>query len=404
MLARLNTLLTGAAGVSPHVADYLVDAFNNGITPVMPRTGSIGAGDLTAMAALPHALIGEGEVLVDGNPVPAIDALKAANMALLELGPKDGLALCNIPSFSIGLASLAATAARHAMMGLQIAAALSLEGFRGNTSPLEPAVAGARPQVGQVTAAGQLRDLLDGGLLLEPGTARRLQDPLSFRCIAQVNGSAIAQIASLEETLTVELNHAADSPLVVVDEDRITSSGNFHLPHLTLQLDGTARALAWAATDSVSRIQRLINPGLSGLPPLLSSDHTGRAGFGPLLKPLEALRAEVIHLSNPVPVMTSHNADGVEDSATFAPLAADKLSKLSAKLNVMVAYELVAAAQAIDLAKPARIAPRLQQAHHAIRELCPFIAEDRPIGRQIEAIADQLLRSGKLARSTGFQA
>lgn len=402
MLSRLNTLLTGAAGASLHIAEYLTQVLNRDIIAVMPRTSSIGAGDLTAMAALPHALIGEGEILVDGKPVPAGRALKKHGLQPLQLGPKDGLVLCNITAFSVGLASLAANAARRALTGLQIAAALSFEGFRGSTSPIEEPVAGTRPQAGQVEAAAQLRHLLHGGLLLEPGSARRLQDPLSFRCIAPVNGSAGAQLKALEDALIIELNHSADNPLVLVDEDRITSSGNFHLPHLSLQLDGVARALAWSATDAVSRVQRMMNTGLSGLPPLLSSDTTGRAGFGPLLKPMEAVRAEIVHLSNPVPIMTSFNADGVEDSLTFAPLAAQKLGDLVQKLNVLVAFELVAAAQAVDLAKPEKIAPRLNKAHGAVRELCPFIKQDRPLGRQVEAIAERLVASGKLIELTGL--
>ena len=402
MLARLNTLLTGAAGASPHIADHLTEALNKNVIAVMPRTASIGAGDLTAMAALPHALIGEGEILIDGTTVAAADALKTLGLESLQLGPTDGLVLCNITAFSTGLAALAANAAQRALTGLQIAAAMSFEGFRGNTSPIDAAVAGTRPQAGQIDAAGQLRHLLEGGLLLEQGAARRLQDPLSFRCVAQVNGSASAQLHALEEALAIELNHAADNPLVLIDEDRITSSGNFHLPHLSLQLDGAARALAWSANDAVSRVQRLMNAELSGLPPLLSSTRTGRAGFGPLLKPLEALRAEIVHLSNPVPVMASHNADGIEDSATFAPLAAQKLKQLTAKLNLLAAFELIAAAQAIDLAKPDKIAPRVLKAHHAIRDICPFIDEDRPLGRQIEAIADRLVASGKLMELTGL--
>ncbi|NNE22302.1 MAG: histidine ammonia-lyase [Rhizobiales bacterium] len=402
MLARLNTLLTGAAGASPHIADHLAEALNRNIIAVMPRTASIGAGDLTAMAALPFALIGEGEILIDGAPVPAAEALKAHGLEPLELGPKDGLVLCNITAFSVGLAGLAANAARRALTGLQIAAALSFEGFRGNTSPLEDAVAGTRPQAGQVVAAAQLRHLLQGGLLLDQGAARRLQDPLSFRCVAQVNGSAGAQLGALEDAVTIELNHSADNPLVLVGENRITSSGNFHLPHLSLQIDGTARALAWSANDAVSRIQRMMNAALSGLPPLLSSHATGRAGFGPLLKPLEALRAEIIHLSAPVPVMASHNADGIEDSLTFAPLAAQKLSQLTAKLNLIAAFELIAAAQAVDLAQPQKVAPRLAKVHRAVRGICPFIEEDRPLGRQIEAVAEELVASGRLAQITGL--
>ncbi len=404
MLARLNTLLTGAAGASPHVTDFLIDALNRSIIAAMPRSASIGAGDLVAMASLAHAFIGEGEMLVDGASLPASEVLNAASMEPLALAPKDGLVLCNVTSFSVGLASLAAIAARRALNGLQIAAALSFEGFRGNTTPIQSTVAEMRPHAGQVPAAAQLCHLLDGGLLLSEGAARRLQDPLSFRCVAQVNGSVMTQLQALEEALKIELNHSADNPVVLLAEDRLVSSGNFHMPHLALALDATARALAWSATDAVSRVQRMMSPDLSGLPPLLSSEQAGRAGFGPPLKTMEALRGDIVSLANPVPVMPSFNADGVEDSLTFAPLAAQKLADLVEKLNLIVAFELVAAAQAVDLAEPARIAPRLQNVHQAIRELCPFINEDRPLGRQVEAIAEYLVAIGRLGELTELHA
>jgi histidine ammonia-lyase len=155
--------------------------------------------------------------------------------------------------------------------------------------------------------------------------------------------------------------------------------------------------MAQAANDLVSRIQRLCSPEMSGLPPLLSSASTNRAGFGPLLKPLEALRAEVIHLSNPVPVVASFNANGVEDAATLSPLAARKLDRLNETMSYLVAYELVAAAQAVDLAELARVAPRLAKAHLLVRQHCAFMAEDRPIGRKVEAIACELVLMGGLA-------
>jgi histidine ammonia-lyase len=237
--------------------------------------------------------------------------------------------------------------------------------------------------------------LLEGGALALGGAARRLQDPLSLRCMAQVHGAAYAQLEALDECLEVELNHPADNPIVLIEEDRIVSTGNFHLPLLSQRLDAASRALAWAATDCVSRIARLMSSRFSGLPPLLSSADTARAGFGPLMKPAEALRAAIVHLAQPVPVMASHNADGQEDSATFAALAAEKLSDLLEKLEHLVAIELVAAAQAVDLAKVDRLGRRLAEVQAAVRARSPFIDDDRPLGREIERIAEELVRSGK---------
>jgi histidine ammonia-lyase len=394
--ARLNTLLSGEAGASQGIAPYLAEVLNRKVIPVMPRWASIGAGDLVAMAALPHALIGEGEILAGGRRIGATEGLAQAGLSPLSLQPKDGTLLCNITAFSVGLAALATAKAMRTARALQIAGALSLEGFRGNVSPFEHGATRVRPQPGEVRAGDELVQMLEGGLLVEEGAARRLQDPLSLRCMAQMHGAVYAQLDALDECLAVELNHAADNPVVLIAESRVVSTGNFHLPLLAQRLDGAARALAWAANDCVSRVARLMNPGLSGLPPLLSSQETARAGFGPLLKPAEAVRAEIIHLATPVPILPSHTADGQEDSATFSALAAQKLGDVLVRLDYLVAFELLAAAQAIDLAKPERIAPRLGKVYDAVRRISRFADDDRPLGCEIEKIVREVVESGKL--------
>lgn len=396
MAVRLNTMLTGAAGQSIGLADHLAEALNRRLAAVMPSTASIGAADLVAMAALGHGLIGEGEMLFRGKRMPGAEALKAAGLAPFVLRPKDGQVLCNNTAFTSGLAALAAARAGRAIESHIAAAALSFEGFRGNSSPLQPDVLALRPQAGEAEAGQQLRRFLKGGLLLNKGEARRLQDPLSFRCTCQVFGAAFAESERFGKAVTVEINGSSDNPAVIEAEDHIVTTGNFHLLQLSLAADSLARALAWCTTDSVSRIARLMNPSFSGLPPLLSSSATERGGFGPLMKPAEALRAEIVHLSNPVPVMASHNADGQEDSLSHAPLAMQKLDALLERYELAVAMELIAAAQSVDLAKPRRIAPKLARVHEAVRRLHPFLDDDRPIGREIEGVARDIVRSGML--------
>lgn len=394
MVTRLNTLLSGAAGASPSLADYLADVLNRHIVPVMPRHASIGAGDLVAMAALPHALIGEGEVLVAGERKPARDALTAAGLRLLTLAPKDGQVLCNSTAFSVGLAALAGARARRAVTSLQIAGAISFVGFRGNPTPFARSATRIRPQPGEVEAGDELLALTDFGA--SEYKPRRFQDPLSFRCMPQVHGAAYAEAQRLDAALAVELNSVADNPVVLLDEEKIIGTSNFHMPHLTLALDSMARALALAATDSVSRIAKLMSPSFSDLPPLLSSTSVDRAGFAPLLKPAEALRAEIIHLSNPVPILPSQNADGQEDAATFSALAAQKLGELLDRLDLLVALELLAGAQAVDLAGIKKLPAFLAPVHARLRAISRFIDDDRPLGREIERIAVDLVRAGKL--------
>jgi histidine ammonia-lyase len=394
IVTRLNTLLSGAAGASPHVADYLVETLNRDVIPVMPRHASIGASDLIAMAALPHALIGEGEILVDGERKPARAALAKAGLAPLALAPKDGQVLCVSTAFSVGLAALSAARARRTVTSFQIAGALSFIGFRGNRTPFAKPATRIRPQPGEVEAGDELLALTDFGT--SDNKPRRFQDPLSLRCMPQVHGAAYAEAARLEAALDVELNSVADNPVVLLDEEKIIGTSNFHMPHLTLALDSMARALALAATDAVSRIARLMSPGFSDLPPLLSSESADRAGFGPLLKPAEALRAEIIHLATPVPILPSHNADGQEDAATFSALAAQKLGDLLDRIDLLIALELLAGAQAVDLAGLKQLPARLAPVHARLREISPFIDDDRPLGREIERIAAELVRTGEL--------
>lgn len=398
IVTRLNTLLSGAAGASPHVVDYLALILNRNIIPVMPRHASIGAGDLVAMAALPHALIGEGEILVAGERRPALAVLKSSGLAPLVLAPKDGQVLCNATSFSVGLAALAAARARRAVTSLQISGALSFAGFRGNRTPFQKPATRIRPQAGEVEAGDELLALTDFGAA--GSKARRFQDPLSFRCMPQVHGAAYAESARLDAALHVELNTVADNPAVLLDEEKIIGTSNFHMPHLTLALDGMARALALAATDAVSRMARLMSPGFSDLPPLLSSTSADRAGFGPLLKPAEALRAEIIHLATPVPILPSHNADGQEDAATFSAFAAQKLGDLLDRLDLLIALELIAGAQAVDLAGLKELPARLAPVQARLRALSRFIDDDRPVGREIERIAAELIRTGEVIHLT----
>jgi len=398
MLVRLNTLLSGEAGASVAVADALLDALNGDVTPVMHATGSIGAGDLVVMAAVPYALMGEGDAFFDGERMPAADALRKAGLKPLTLGPKDGLVLCNNQAHSASFACLAARSARTVLDAANISAALVMDGFRANVSPLGSAAAGLRPQAGQVETAKAFRDLLDGSALMQDGAARRLQDPISLRSVIQTHGAVHAALDVLEAAIDVEINHAPDNPAVLLAEDRIVSTGNYHTPWLSQTLDVTARALAVLANDAVSRIHRLCTPDMSGLAPLLSSAATDRAGFGPLLKPVEALRASIFHLANPVPIVPSFNAVGVEDAATFTPLAASKLMQLCEQLGYLLAYELLAGAQALDLAGPDQVAPRIAVAYQQVRGLSAFLDDDRPVGREIEAVACELVLTGGLAR------
>ncbi len=221
--------------------------------------------------------------------------------------------------------------------------------FRANLSPLHPGAVAARPAAGQVEVARQLRELLKGSALLEPGAARRVQDPVSMRVVPQVHGAARDMVDAACAQVEIELNSAADSPLVLAEEGVMLSNGNFHVPALALALDASAIALAQAASMSVSRSQRFMSPALTGLPLQLTRHGPAHSGFATVQKTLTALWAEVRLRANPGSLDYLPVSEALEDHACMALGVAEKLGELVERVRYLIAIELLVAAQAVDL-------------------------------------------------------
>jgi histidine ammonia-lyase len=398
MVVRANGLATGGSGADPAVAQMLAAMLNAGVHPVIPRIGSIGASDLCLLAHVGLAMIGEGEVLDPvGERAPAAPALAAAGLEPLTLGPRDGLAICSASSVSAGAAALALHRCRDLLAAANVAAALSMEGFRANLTPLDPRVAAARPAPGQKQAAAAIRELLAGGLLTDPGGARRVQDPLSFRCVSQVHGSLASALDLLGAALDPELNGATDNPLVLTAEGEVLSTGNFHTPALALALDAAALGVVQVGALAESRPRALATERLSDLPGSLTTLGPSRSGVGPLLKAGSALLEELRHLAAPTSISrAAAGADGVEDDSTGSALGAFRLLEMLEALQRLVALELVVGAVAVDLARPDRLAPATAAAHEVVRDLVPPLDDDRPLGADVERIAAGALASGRL--------
>jgi histidine ammonia-lyase len=396
MAVRLNGLCAGGAGAGIAVADGLAALLNAGVHPRIPRSGSVGASDLCLLAHVGLTLIGEGEAELGGERVASSVALARAGLVPVKLGPKDGLAICSSSAVSAGVAALALVDAEACLQAAQVAAALSMEGFRANLSPLDPRVARARPAPGQEWAAAGLRRLLAGGELTEPGAARRLQDPLSFRCASPIHGSMRTGLDLLEAALAPELNGAADNPLVIESDGEILSTGNFHVPALALALDAAAISLAQVAATIAERSARLKTERLSGLPANLGAGGATRAGVAPLTKTAQALTIEIRHLAAPLSISPSVLADGVEDDCTGAVQAALRVRDQLQRLRLLIALELLVAAQAVELAGPLRLGTGTEAAFRCVRELVAPLGDDRPLGVEVERLADGALAGGLL--------
>jgi histidine ammonia-lyase len=405
MIIRCNGLCAAGSGAGLAIADGLAALLNAGVHPVIPRSGSVGAADLCMLAHVGLTLIGEGEAELAGERLSSADALARAGLAPLVLGPKDGLAICSSSAVSSGIAALALVDAEACLRTAQIAAALSMEGFRANLSPLDPRIVAARPAPGQAWAAAGLRALLAGGALTEPGAARRLQDPLSFRCASQIHGSLRVALDLLAAAVEPELGGAADNPLVLVEDQEILSTGNFHVPALAMALDATAIALAQVAATIAERQARCKTERLSGLPSGLTPHGLTRSGLAPLSKTAQALTIEIRHRAAPLAITPTVSADGVEDDSTGAAQGALRVREQLERLWLLVAIELVVAAQAVDLAHPTpptRLGEGTGLAQSYVREWVATLDEDRPFGPEVDRLAREgLMGGGLLARVAG---
>jgi histidine ammonia-lyase len=388
LILRANGLARGGAGASLTVIEALLALLNGGIHPCVPSLGSIGAADLTPMAHLALPLVGAGEVELGGEIMPAAEALRRAGLSPVELAPKDGLALINSNALSVGAAVLLLEDVAALLELAALAAALSFEGLCANPSPLLPEVSAARPAPGQAAAAARLRGFLAGSALWRPGAARAVQDSLGFRCVAPVHGAALAALDFARAAVLPELNAAADNPLVLAESGRILSTGNFHTGALALACDTLALALVPVADLAAGRTMKLMLPEASGLAKFLTPIGGNRAGFAPMQKTIAALRAECRHRANPASLDFTPVANGVEDHSPQTPLALRKASELCEALRLLLAIELMVAAQAIDLRQPAPVlgAP-LATAHGAIRARVARLEDDRSLGPEIETLA-----------------
>ena len=398
LLARVAGLRIGGSGVSVAVLDGLVALLNAQVHPQVPRWGSISAADLPQLASLALPLLGQGQAEWQGQVWSGAEALRRAGLTPIALAPKDGLCLVSANAATVGRAALVLDDARRLLGQWLAVVALSYEGFRANLSPLDPRAVQARPAPGQASVAAELRRLLRGSALWQTGTARRLQDPLSLRCVAQVHGAAQALLDEAVAQVETELNSAADSPLVcLADEDggsgTMLSNGNFHIPGLALAFDALAMALSQVTTMAVERCIKFMSPDFTGLPLQLTRHGPAHSGFATAQKTLTALANEVRHRANPASLDFLPVSERVEDHATMALACVEKLAESLERARYVAAIEWVIAAQAVDLRglDHATLGQGPARMQRALRAEVAMLDVDRALGVDFEA-AQVLLR------------
>lgn len=402
MLLRANTLAKGFSGVRPLIVETLCEMLNRGVHPVIPSQGSVGAsGDLAPLAHLAAVVIGEGHAIFNGEKLPGAEAMKRAGITPLVLEAKEGLSLLNGTQGMLALISLALRDAHVLCDAADIAAALALDALRGSPAAFDARIMSARPHPGAAITARNIIRLNEGSQIRESHRNAekdpRVQDAYSLRCTPQVHGAARDVLLNAQSIAQVELNSATDNPLVFADGGEILSGGNFHGQPLAMIADQIAVALATLAGISERRIAYMTNPQTSLLPAFLTRNPGLNSGFMILQVAAAALASELKAMSTPHSVDSIPTSGDQEDYVSMGMSAARRLAPMIANLQRIIAIELLAACQGIDLLAPLRTGAESQRAVDIVRAISPTLEADRSLSEDIESVAGQI-RDGAFAR------
>ena len=420
MLLRANSLAKGYSGVRAIVIDKICELLNRGVTPSVPSQGSVGAsGDLAPLAHLALALIGEGESFDEkGARVPSADALKQAQIKPLLLEAKEAVSLINGTQAMLAAGTLSLLAAETLVDSADVIGAMTCDALQGTNVAFDERIQQVRPHPGQIKTAANLRRLLEDSQIRQSHRdCGRVQDAYSLRCIPQVHGAVRDTLAHCRRIFETEANSAVDNPLVFSQTVReetealvypakrgllasggdVLSGGNFHGEPIAFALDFLAIALSALAGISERRLERLVNPALSeGLPPFLAPGAGLNSGFMMPQVTAAALVSENKVLAHPASVDSITTSGNKEDYVSMGMTSANKLMCVVKNSRTVLAIEAMAAAQAIDFLAPLKTSKALQQAHAAIREVCPTMDKDRAMYRDFARIAE-VISAGKLS-------
>jgi histidine ammonia-lyase len=393
MLLRANALAKGYSGARVQVVEQLVELLNRDVLPHVPSRGSVGAsGDLAPLAHLALPLIGEGQAWFDGALMPGDQALRAAGLEPIRLQAKEGLSLVNGTQFMAAYGALGLTRARRLAKTADIACAVSLEALQGSRTSFMPQIHAARPLRGQGESAANVLQLLDDSAINEAHRwCDKVQDAYSLRCAPQVHGAARDLLDYVAYTVETELNSATDNPLVLVEDGLLVSNGNFHGQPLAFALDALAMAVAELADIAERRVERLVNPSLSGgLPAFLTGDGGLNSGFMIPQYVAASLVSENKVLAHPASVDSIPTSAGQEDHVSMGNAAGIKAWQVLGNAERVLAIELLAGMQGVEFLAPLQPGRGVRAAREHIRTLSPRLRDDRQLSGDIEAVAEAI--------------
>ncbi len=395
LVLKLASLVQGFSGVSTQLAGFLERLINAGLYPCVPAQGSVGAsGDLAPLAHLSLCVLGLGQIRRRGEILPAAQVLAQEGITAPALGPKEGLALLNGTQVSTALALAGLFELETVFAGAVVTGMLSTDALQGSDAPFDPRIHRVRGHDGQARVAQVYRELLAGSGIRESHRhCARVQDPYSLRCQPQVMGACLDLITQQAATLTIEANAVTDNPLVFPDTGEVLSGGNFHAEPVAFAADVLALACAEVGSITERRLAILVDPKMSGLPAFLTPESGVNSGFMMAQVTAAALVAENRMLCHPASVDSIPTSANQEDHVSMATHGARRLLTMTGNAANIVAIELLAACQGVDLLAPLKTSPRLQGAYEALRASVPFAPSDRLLALDIEAAAVALRRT-----------
>ena len=399
---KIVTLAQGFSGVRRELVDALLALYNADVLPRVPSKGSVGAsGDLAPLAHLSAVLLGVGEVECGGRILAAAEGLKKAGLRPVTLAAKEGLALLNGTQVSTALALWNLFAIDNLYATALVAGALSVDAAEGSASPFDARIHALRGHPGQIAAAAAYRALLaDSPINSSHRECGKVQDPYSLRCQPQVMGACFDQMEHARAVLLREANGVTDNPLVFISKDgdtaEVLSGGNFHAEPVAFAADNLALAVAEIGALSERRIALLIDATLSGLPPFLVRDGGVNSGFMIAHVTAAALASENKLLAHPASVDSLPTSANQEDHVSMATFAARKLGDLCENTGIILAIELLAAAQGVDLRAPILTSEKLQAVMRDIRARVPHYDIDRYLAPDIASMT-AAVRDGVIA-------
>jgi len=389
MLLRINALARGFSGIRLSTLQTMVEMLNRGLVPAVPEKGSLGAsGDLVPLSHMFLPLIGLGEAYINGELMHGKNAMAAIGIDPITLSSKEGLALINGTQVMTAIGAITVHRAINLLKLADVAAALTMEALNGITAAFTPKLHQLRPHTGQMNAAANMLRLLRDSQRTTAPNEIRVQDAYSLRCIPQIHGASKDAVNYVLDKVLTEINSVTDNPLILADEEVAISCGNFHGQPMALAFDFLGIALAEVANVSERRIERLVNPALSGLPPFLTKKGGLCSGFMIAQYTAAALVSENKVLAHPASVDSIPSSANQEDHVSMGTIAARKAEEILQNAKNVIAIEFICAAQGIDYHCPdKKLGHGTRPAYDKIRQHCPAIDDDRELYPLFESVA-----------------